>query len=110
MASRKARELAAQAWCGEKTSGTVMDVDLGEEFAEILDQVWGDLCRIHSVHKLSCSVPCSSDMRPAIETLVVVDAEGGTQVLCPYDDPGDGCSWSGKICGYSMRAVDEPIT
>lgn len=32
----EARQWAAQAWCGEKTSGTTMDIDLAEEFAGIL--------------------------------------------------------------------------
>ena len=31
-----ARQEAATAWCGEKTKGDVMDVDLAEEFAKIL--------------------------------------------------------------------------
>ena len=32
----EARGFAAQAWCAERTSSTVMDGDLAEEFAEIL--------------------------------------------------------------------------
>jgi hypothetical protein len=36
-ATRNSRELAGQAWCKEKTSRTVMDPDLAEEFALILD-------------------------------------------------------------------------
>jgi len=32
------RELAAQAWCKEKTSNTDIDLDLAEEFAKILIQ------------------------------------------------------------------------
>jgi len=40
MASRLAREKAAQAWCVEKTSHKVMDADLAEAFGDILDQVW----------------------------------------------------------------------
>lgn len=39
MASERARQLAAQAWCKEKTSGKVMDVDLCEAFAEIIDSL-----------------------------------------------------------------------
>jgi len=31
-----ARQEAAQAWCGEKTSRKTMDIDLAEEFAKIL--------------------------------------------------------------------------
>lgn len=31
-----ARQKAAEAWCGEKTSSKTMDVDLAEEFAWIL--------------------------------------------------------------------------
>lgn len=38
----RARELAAQAWCGEKTGAKVMDVELAEEFANILHQHCGD--------------------------------------------------------------------
>ena len=34
------REKAAQAWCTEKTSHKVMDVDLCEAFAEILNEIW----------------------------------------------------------------------
>ena len=37
MASKWAREKAAQAWCKEKTKDKVMDIDLAEAFAEILD-------------------------------------------------------------------------
>ena len=33
-----ARELAAQAWCKEKTKDKTMDTDLAESFAEILVQ------------------------------------------------------------------------
>jgi hypothetical protein len=33
-------EKAAQAWQGEKTSKTEMDVNLALEFARILDEVW----------------------------------------------------------------------
>lgn len=38
MASRKSRELAAQAWCRAKTSNRIMDTDLAEAFADILDE------------------------------------------------------------------------
>lgn len=38
MASERSLQLAAQAWCGEKTSGTEMDTDLATAFAEILDK------------------------------------------------------------------------
>ena len=31
-----ARQLAANAWCGEKTKDKTMDADLAEEFAKIL--------------------------------------------------------------------------
>lgn len=37
MASKYALEKAAQAWCKEKTKDKVMDVDLAEAFAGILD-------------------------------------------------------------------------
>ena len=33
-------EKAAQAWQGDKTSKTEMDIDLALEFARILDEVW----------------------------------------------------------------------
>lgn len=39
MASRESRELAAQAWCRPTTSGKVVDHELCEAFAEILDTV-----------------------------------------------------------------------
>jgi hypothetical protein len=38
MASKEARELAAQAWCTEETSSIEMDVRLAEAFADILDK------------------------------------------------------------------------
>lgn len=38
MATEKAQEMAAQAWCTEKTSMKEMDVDLAEAFAEIIDK------------------------------------------------------------------------
>lgn len=37
MATVAAKERAAQAWCTETTSGTEMDTDLAEAFANILD-------------------------------------------------------------------------
>lgn len=40
MASELARERAAQAWCTEKTSNRVMDQELAEAFADIIDSVW----------------------------------------------------------------------
>lgn len=36
MASERAKELAASAWCKPTTSGKVMDTTLAEAFAEIL--------------------------------------------------------------------------
>lgn len=33
-----AKQKAAQAWCGEKTSGIEMDVELATEFAKIIDE------------------------------------------------------------------------
>jgi hypothetical protein len=38
----EALQLAATAWCGEKTSGKVMDPELAEEFAKILMRVAND--------------------------------------------------------------------
>lgn len=38
MASERARQLASQAWCKGKTRGKVMDADLAEAFAEIIDE------------------------------------------------------------------------
>lgn len=35
-----ARQEAAKAWCAEKTKHLVMNVDLADEFAKILDVVW----------------------------------------------------------------------
>lgn len=40
MASTLAREKAAQAWCDPTTAMTVMDADLAEAFARILDEIW----------------------------------------------------------------------
>ncbi len=38
MATRFSRGVAARAWCCSKTKKKVMDVDLAEEFANILDK------------------------------------------------------------------------
>ena len=40
MTSALAREKAAQVWCTEKNSHKILDPDLDEAFAEILDYVW----------------------------------------------------------------------
>jgi len=40
MATQLSREKAAQAWCKETTSNKIMDVELAEAFAEILDEIW----------------------------------------------------------------------
>ena len=40
MATNLSREKAAQAWCTKKTSNKIMDTDLAEAFADILDEVW----------------------------------------------------------------------
>lgn len=42
MASELAIQKAAQAWCTPKTEKKVMDVELAEAFAEILDDVWSN--------------------------------------------------------------------
>ena len=39
MASKQAREKAAQAWCTPETKDKVMDPDLAEAFANIIDDV-----------------------------------------------------------------------
>ena len=38
MASKYALERAAQAWCTKETENTIMDVNLAEAFADILDE------------------------------------------------------------------------
>ena len=40
MASKLAREKAAQAWCKPTTGKIDMDPILAEAFAEILDEIW----------------------------------------------------------------------
>jgi len=40
MATQLSREKVAQAWCKPTTSHKVMDVELAEAFAEILDEIW----------------------------------------------------------------------
>lgn len=40
MASQLSREKAAQAWCTPKTEKKVMDTELAEAFADILDEIW----------------------------------------------------------------------
>ena len=42
MASDIARQLAAQAWCKPGTRRKIMDPDLCEAFAEILDKLWSE--------------------------------------------------------------------
>jgi len=37
--SELAREKAAQAWCKEKTKDKIMDPELAESFAEIIDEI-----------------------------------------------------------------------
>lgn len=41
MASELSRQKVAQAWCTPKTEKKVMDTELAEAFAEILDEIWG---------------------------------------------------------------------
>ena len=38
MATENARRKAAQAWCKSATSAKVMDIELAEAFAEIIDE------------------------------------------------------------------------
>ena len=38
--SEAAREKAAQAWCTPKTEKKIMDVELAEAFADILEEIW----------------------------------------------------------------------
>lgn len=40
MPAELAREKAAQAWCKEKTKTKIMDAELAEVFAEILEEIW----------------------------------------------------------------------
>ena len=40
MSMNLAREKAAQAWCKDNTKHKIMDVDLAEAFAEILNEIW----------------------------------------------------------------------
>ena len=40
MATQRAREKAAQAWCKPTTEQIVMNPVLAEAFAEILDEIW----------------------------------------------------------------------
>lgn len=40
MATELSRGKAAQAWCTPKTEKKVMDVELAEAFANILDEIW----------------------------------------------------------------------
>ncbi len=42
MATRKARELAAQAWCEPETSHLILEPALAEAFAKIIDEIWVD--------------------------------------------------------------------
>jgi len=44
MTKEQAREKAAQAWCKDKTSNKVLDVDLVEAFAEIIMEVYQQGC------------------------------------------------------------------
>lgn len=40
MSMQLSRERAAQAWCKPTTKNKVMDAELAEAFAEILEEVW----------------------------------------------------------------------
>ena len=40
MTTELARQKVAQAWCTPKTEKKVMDTELAEAFAEILDEIW----------------------------------------------------------------------
>ena len=40
MATDLASEKAAQAWCTPKTEKKVLDTELAEAFADILDEIW----------------------------------------------------------------------
>lgn len=40
MATELSRQKASQAWCKPTTSNKVMDAELAESFAEILDEIW----------------------------------------------------------------------
>jgi len=40
MATALSREKVAQAWCTPSTSNKVMDTELAEAMADILDEVW----------------------------------------------------------------------
>ena len=40
MVTTSAKERAKQAWCQPTTNNKVMDIELAEAFAEILDEVW----------------------------------------------------------------------
>ena len=58
MATEFSRGKAAQAWCTPKTEKIVMDTDLAEAFADILDEIWGQpglamLLLANSLMKLS---------------------------------------------------------
>ena len=40
MATELSRQKVAQAWCTPTTSSKVMDSELAEAFADILDEIW----------------------------------------------------------------------
>jgi len=64
MATELSRGKAAQAWCKPTTSGKVMDVELCEAFAEILDEIWsqpwlGNATTGEMLDEIKARVDCS---------------------------------------------------
>ena len=64
MATQLSREKAAQAWCKPTTSNKVMDAELAEAFAEILDEIWsrpwlGNATTGEMLDEIKARVDCS---------------------------------------------------
>jgi hypothetical protein len=64
MATQLSREKAAQAWCKPTTSNKVIDAELAEAFAEILDEIWsrpwlGNATTGEMLDEIKARVDCS---------------------------------------------------
>jgi len=83
MASELGRHKAAQAWCTDKTSHKVMDPDLAEAFAEIIDDVL-------NTHPFPIEIPITNEpFKRDLEALIKkngVDVMSKTQdfILCQF--------------------------
>ena len=91
MASKLAREKVALAWCTEATKHKVMDPELAEAFAEILDEY----------------ITASNNLCAACEHKYRVETTAPLGWQCPVCGKGlspyvTECSCHGKNCRYNL--------